>query len=189
MRRLNLGVISALAFAALLSSAATAGPPRSFTGGLQGTITIQRAAKGGSATATLSLKNAGTSPVHLLLFDYPKLEGAGSVGFWAQGVTAPMEMCSKPRFIEKCMATTDTRKSGAPLQSYTVLDPGIEIDLPFTFAFNPPSTAPMYTFSATFIYRIVSDPKADQTLTDKEKLGQLMTTKVSFPNVSVAQAE
>lgn len=189
MRRSMSAVVGSVMLGLLLSGSATAAPPKKFTGGLEGAITIHRDAPGRLATATLSLKNASKNTVYLLLFEYPKLDGAGSSGFLPQGVQVPIESCSRPYVIEKCMASSDTRASGAPINAYVVLDPDIEIDLPFAFAFNPASTVPMYTFNAKFIYRTVTDPKADQTLTEKEKRAQLRQLIISFPNVSVAQAE
>jgi hypothetical protein len=145
-------------------------------------------------TVSMTLANTGKNTIYLLL-----LPGVPSTGPKAQDNAGSTFVYRSASGIAICPSYDTTWCIGVPtviqggtppLQSWMELDPNTSpVTLNFQLSTNQDSQGPLASFSCTFASRVVSDPRREDTLTEKQKRDRIHLMNLSFPPTPVTQEQ
>jgi hypothetical protein len=161
-------------------------PPINVGGGLQARVVSIGRDKTWNLTVTMTLENKGNNIIYLLLIPegYRSPRAVDNTGVDFRNVSGSGMAVCQDSVTSRCIGVPDVVPNiTPPLQAWTELDPG---DGPVTLTFDlTPTTqeslGPLASFASILAYRLVTDPRRDGDLSDKEKRQQIHTRIMMFP--------
>jgi hypothetical protein len=162
-------------------------PPINVGGVLQArVVSIGRDKTYRNLTVTMTLENKGNNIIYLLLIPpvgYRSPRAVDNTGVDFRYVSGSGMAVCQDSVTSRCIGVPDVVPNiTPPLQAWTELDPG---DGPVTLTFDLTATTqeshgPMGLFASILAYRLVTDPRRDGDLSDKEKRQQIHTRLMIF---------
>ncbi|MEP6962906.1 MAG: hypothetical protein ABI995_12560 [Acidobacteriota bacterium] len=178
-----------LLFGGLLSASTGFAQERTvkLNGGLEAElITLGRDATGYNLSASLRIANKGKSIAYLLLVaDTVATDNAG--GTYNRLVTIG-GLASCPFTFSPCNGINPSISGTPPLQSFTQIDPGVEITVNLRLS-GDRGKGPLVSLSANVAYRLVIDQLKDETLSEAEQRKQVRLMTISFPPMAVIEGK
>jgi hypothetical protein len=195
-RYLALGsALTAVAVAATGSTHAQSQPASSrttvtLTAGLVASIANVGRSKGSNdVTIAMQLENTGKLPIAIAMIGPAPVatDNAGTSYQYATFSGAAACRYLTVDYVAMCILGEETSGSRypVPLQAFTQIDPGTTASL--TFGLNgQKGTGTLLSFASVFAYRVIADPRKDETLSETERRKQIRTLNISFPSFPIA---
>ena len=187
-------VFSALLTGVLFNASARSEDTRALklNGGLEARIlTVGRSPDRTVLTASMAIANKGKSTVYLLLL-FPPFAVDSTGGFFDRfPVVSGIATCSRDGFnkFSPCFGIPKIDSHTVPLQSFTAIEPDVEVTIVMKLSSWEASTGPLASISVSLAYRLVDDHLKDASLDDAEKYRQFRTMNLSFPPSPVIDAK